>query len=105
MGLSRLLPSWVVRYWPILTRLFVTLGMLTIIRLGYFIPVPGVDMAQLPAAVGGMEGETGRGGTGQHGPGGEGGGSGGEGVSSRGYHLSRPMFRQQSSSSGSSSVA
>lgn len=31
--------------------------MLTIIRLGYFIPVPGVDMAQLPAAAGGMEGE------------------------------------------------
>jgi preprotein translocase subunit SecY len=46
-----------VRYWPILTRLCVTLGMLTIIRLGYFIPVPGVDMAQLPAAAGGMEGE------------------------------------------------
>lgn len=56
-GLSALLPGWVVRYWPILTRLFVTLGMLTIIRLGYFIPVPGVDMAQLPASVGGMEGE------------------------------------------------
>lgn len=45
------------RYWPILARLFVTLGMLTIIRLGYFIPVPGVDMARLPAAADGMEGE------------------------------------------------
>lgn len=54
---AALLPGWVVRYWPILTRLFVTLGMLAIIRLGYFIPVPGVDMAQLPAAAGGMEGE------------------------------------------------
>lgn len=46
------------RYWPILARLFVTLGMLTIIRLGYFIPVPGVDMARLPAAADGMEGES-----------------------------------------------
>jgi hypothetical protein len=55
--LSALLPGWVVRYWPILTRLCVTLGMLAIIRAGYFIPVPGVDMARLPAAVGGMEGE------------------------------------------------
>ena len=53
----RLLPGWLVRYAPILSRLCVTLGMLTIIRLGYFIPVPGVDMARLPAAVGGMEGE------------------------------------------------
>ena len=56
-GVSALVPSWVVRYWPILGRLAVTLGMLAIIRAGYFIPVPGVDMARLPAAVGGLEGE------------------------------------------------
>jgi hypothetical protein len=54
---ASLLPGWVMRYWPILARLCVTLGMLTIIRLGYFIPVPGVDMARMPAAVGGQEGK------------------------------------------------
>jgi preprotein translocase subunit SecY len=44
----------------VLQRLLVTLGMLMIIRLGYFIPVPGVDLGSLPAAAYGMEGETGQ---------------------------------------------
>jgi hypothetical protein len=52
-----LLPSWLRRNWPVLQRLLVTLGMLVIIRLGYFIPVPGVDLGSLPAAAYGMEGK------------------------------------------------
>ncbi|KAF6257493.1 pre protein translocase secY subunit [Scenedesmus sp. NREL 46B-D3] len=53
----RLLPGWLRRNWPVLQRLLVTLGMLVVIRLGYFIPVPGVDLGSLPAAAYGMEGE------------------------------------------------
>jgi preprotein translocase subunit SecY len=52
-----LLPAWLRRNWPVLQRLLVTVSMLLIIRLGYFIPVPGVDLGSLPAAAYGMEGE------------------------------------------------
>jgi hypothetical protein len=55
--LGTLLPSWVVRYWPVIQRLMVTLVMLTVIRMGYFIPIPGVDLTSLPAAGYGLEGE------------------------------------------------
>jgi hypothetical protein len=53
---SLALPSSLLRYGPILGRLVVTVGMLTVIRLGFFIPVPGLDLTQLPAATHGMEG-------------------------------------------------
>jgi hypothetical protein len=54
--LSALLPASLVRHWPIVARLLVTLGMLAIIRCGYFIPLPGLDLSNLPAAAHGMEG-------------------------------------------------
>eukprot|EP00879_Flechtneria_rotunda_P019900 GHRR01020916.1.p1 GENE.GHRR01020916.1~~GHRR01020916.1.p1 ORF type:complete len:458 (+),score=125.90 GHRR01020916.1:187-1560(+) len=54
---QRLVPSWLQRNWPVVQRLLVTVTMLVIIRCGYFIPVPGVDLAALPTATSAMEGE------------------------------------------------
>ncbi len=47
--LRRLAPEWLVPHLPILQRLAFTVSMLTCIRVGYYIPLPGVDMAMLPA--------------------------------------------------------
>jgi preprotein translocase subunit SecY len=45
-------------YWPIIQRALVTLLMLGIVRMGYFIPLPGVDLASLPVNTAATEGET-----------------------------------------------
>jgi preprotein translocase subunit SecY len=68
----------------VLQRLLVTLGILVIIRLGYFIPVPGVDLGSLPAAAYGMEGERlGGSSSSSSSNGGSGGGGGGSSSSPR----------------------
>jgi len=54
--LLRLLPDPLVLYWPVIKRLCVTVAMLAIIRMGYFIPLPGVDMQALPSATASTEG-------------------------------------------------
>lgn len=55
--LLQLLPDALLLYWPVLQRMCVTVAMLAIIRMGYFIPLPGVDMQALPTAVTTTEGD------------------------------------------------
>jgi hypothetical protein len=54
---SAWLPPALRRNWPLLKRIAVTVAMIAVIRAGYYIPLPGVDVARLPsAAVGATEG-------------------------------------------------
>ena len=57
--LSQLSPllSWCRKYRDMLQRIAVTVAMLTIMRSGMFIPLPGVDLVHLQDASVGTEGE------------------------------------------------
>ncbi len=48
-GAASWLPPAVARNWPLIQRLLVTVAMIAVIRMGYYVPLPGADMQRLPS--------------------------------------------------------